>query len=118
MISRRIILIFSILILLIKPVYGLSVGVVPGVQDLGEVKRGQEVTMEFYVNTDYDGTLPVSLSFIHTSLKHLNPNGGPNYKFNSSQASQEEISDWIIFVEKRIYLNNEKETYKLEISRL
>jgi hypothetical protein len=110
----KILLIFSIFILFIQTAYGLSVGVIPGVEDLGEVKKGQEVTMEFYVNTDYDGTLPVSLSFIQPSLSYLNPSGGPNYKFNSSEASQEVISDWIIFVEKRIYLNNEKETYKLE----
>ncbi len=93
--------VFSLLTIFLYTItsYSLSIGTAPGVIDLGDVRRGETVPVTFYITSDTDTPLPITLSYIpvHTSIlfQERSKKKGNYFDFIPKEASEEDISSWI-----------------------
>lgn len=82
----------------ISNVYAIGIGTIPGVMDLGEVKRGQTIVGEFYITSTVTKPMRINLNYIpvHSSIyKKEKTRVKDGYEFKPAEASEEDISDWV-----------------------
>ncbi len=88
--------------------YAIGIGTIPGVLDLGEVRRGQEIVGTFYITSTLEEPMKIRLTYmdphytIYTKEKTRAKNG---YNFVPSEASEESIEGWIEFPKNEILIN-------------
>ncbi len=79
--------------------FSLSIGTAPGVADLGDVQRGEQVPVSFYVTSDTKSPLPIKISYmpVHATIfkGDKKKDQGSYYTFIPSEASEENIEDWL-----------------------
>ncbi len=90
-------------------VQALSVGVAPPVLDAGEMLPGESKLMEFYIITDHDKDLLVELSVRKPRRDFYMPGKGRfRYEFAEDNSSEEDISGWVTFLNKRVIVPPDK----------
>lgn len=94
---------FSLLLGLSKAI---SLGVAPGVMYVGELERGKEYAVDFYLLTNSDNDLLTSLSFMEGKKALFEKNVTGRYIFIPNEASEEDISDWIKFLRSRMVVSS------------
>lgn len=72
------------------------VGTAPGVKDLGTVERGEQREVKFYITTNVQDPFLLQPSFERPQPSLYRQNNS-RYSFEPSEASQEDISDWVEF---------------------
>ncbi len=74
-----------------------SIGTVPGIQELGTVERGETVEVNFYVKTNARNEFVLRPEYSRPSNDFFQPlnRKDRSYDFEPEQASQEDISSWI-----------------------
>ena len=87
----------SMMILLSTTSYSLGIGVSPGVIDLGDVPRGKEVAVSFYIISNTREPLPVTLSYVPVHRDVLFKEKSDPYVMIPAEVSEEDISSWIEF---------------------
>lgn len=109
--------VLCLIILVVSPNFSsaLSVGMAPPVYDLGTVERGNEYYMDFYIITDHDRNLLVDLRSEKAPYDFYQPERQRfRYDFLPENASEEDVSSWITFLEKNpIIVPPEKRLYSL-----
>ncbi len=110
---------FLIFHFILPQVFSLSVGVAPGVVDLGEVENGKEYSFNFYLISDYEKDLAVELSTQNAPPEFYTPAWPRHgYNFDPITASEEKTSTWISFIENPVVLPPEKKLYTLSTGSL
>ncbi len=95
---RLMIYFWVIALFLIGHVYAIGIGTIPGVLDLGEVKRGQTVVGEFYITSTVTKPMRINLNYlpVHSSIyKKEKVRSKDGYEFKPAEASEEDISEWV-----------------------
>lgn len=94
-----------LLYLLLDSVSALSVGTAPGVYDLGELDPGTNVAFRFYLITNANNDMLISLSYIPVHQDMYYRGESTRYKFIPDEASQEDISSWVEIVRNPLLLS-------------
>jgi hypothetical protein len=104
-----------LLLLLTTPGNALLIGMAPPVYDIGEVEPGNEYYIDFYVISDHDKDILVDLGTSKAPHDFYLPERIRfRYIFNSSLASEEDVSGWIAFLDSNpITVPPEKRLYRL-----
>ncbi|MFB6292563.1 MAG: hypothetical protein ABEI58_04180 [Candidatus Nanohaloarchaea archaeon] len=107
--SKKLILALFLGVILAQGASAVSIGVVPGINDLGTVQRGETVEVNFYVKTTAREPFVLRPEYTRPSSDFFQPlkKKDRSYDFEASEASQEEISGWIDW---------EKEEFRVEPS--
>ena len=92
-----------------------SIGTAPGVLDLGEVQRGAEIPVSFYLITNSPNDMLVGFSPINAHLNIFKKEHHGTYTFIPDEASQEDISSWITFPENPM-LVSPRETFEIRFA--
>ncbi len=82
--------------------HALSISVIPGINDIGYAKRGDTYLIDFYVLSDSSSEITVSLDYAPPHFSVYTSPAIPG--FNTSLASQEDISSWIKFEKKYVII--------------
>ncbi|NPA38719.1 MAG: hypothetical protein GXN99_02905 [Candidatus Nanohaloarchaeota archaeon] len=88
--------------------YAIGVGTIPGVLDLGEVKRGQTVVGEFYITSTITQPMILILNYIppHYSIfQKEKTRAKDGYEFKPGEASEEDISSWVKIVPSTVLIS-------------
>ncbi|MBN2013673.1 MAG: hypothetical protein JW778_00685 [Candidatus Altiarchaeota archaeon] len=98
----------AIIYLLINSVSAVSVGTAPGVYDLGELDAGTNVAFRFYLMTNAQNDMLVTLSYIpvHQDMYYQAVTSG--YRFIPKEASQEDITSWVEIPRNPLLLSPER----------
>ncbi len=91
-----------ILLLSSQNVLALSIGTAPGFLDLGKVEPGKDYVIEYYLLTTSKDTVVVTASYVAPGFDFYTTRNLAN--FDPKEASQEDISDWLEFVENPIVI--------------
>ncbi|MBN2518297.1 MAG: hypothetical protein JXB14_05610 [Candidatus Altiarchaeota archaeon] len=83
--------------LFVGSTYAFSIGTSPGVLDIGEVDPGRTYDFEFYLLTNSDRDLIVSLGYKSPQLDLFRKNHTDVYRFIPKESSNAEISSWVKF---------------------
>ncbi len=106
-------LVFSVI--LSVPALSLSLGMAPNVADLGTVERGSSYIVDAYIISDYGRDLMVDLNTGAIGSKFLDPGRArQTYEFVPSEASEEDITGWLRYIENPVLLKTEKRGYVLK----
>jgi len=108
---KKYIALTAVLLSLIGSSSAYYVGVAPGVNEIGEIDRGETREFEFYIQTDRDN-LEVDTSLTRPSTQILRDGYAYDYGIEKNEYSAEPISDWISFREPEYYDNRKIETEK------
>jgi hypothetical protein len=81
--------------LLVSNVSAVSVGTAPGVYDLGELKPGSNVAFRFYLMTNSQNDMLVTLGYAPVHQEMYSRMETTLYRFIPSEASEEDISAWV-----------------------
>lgn len=96
----------GIIILSILPTANaLSIGAAPGAMDLGSLPRSTERLVEFYVMTNSDKDILVSVDYIPVHASMYQKETHTYYTFVPSKASEEDISKWLTFPQKSVLVS-------------
>jgi hypothetical protein len=88
---------------------GLSVGVAPPVLDAGQMLPGESRSMDFFLTSDHDEDLLVDVSSKRAKRGFFIPTKDRSrYAFKPDNASEEDISGWLVFLEKSFMVPPEK----------
>lgn len=93
---RRLLLSICLLIGIITP-SAAYVGTAPGLQDLGTLEKGQTYESRFYILTDRSNPFLIEPKYAEAQSSVLEGGERNNYDFDPSEASEENIKDWISF---------------------
>ncbi len=85
--------------------HALALGMAPGVRDMGDVVRGQDIPVEFYLTSNTDKPLVVSLTYIQVHMDMYRTEKRTYYTFIPSESSEEDISTWITFPQNPILVS-------------
>lgn len=88
----------------------ISVGAVPGVNDLGEVDRGKTYEVNFYLTTSAEQNVVVKPEIGPPLTSIMFPSQNRGYDFEPEHASEEAIADWVTFRQEEFTANPEEET--------
>ncbi len=77
------------------------VGTAPGVKDLGEIERGEQRQVKFYVVSNMESPFHVRPGFNRPQSTIYREEVHGRYDFVPQEASQEDISSWVSFPQKR-----------------
>ncbi|MBN2042439.1 MAG: hypothetical protein JW754_01385 [Candidatus Aenigmarchaeota archaeon] len=106
-------LIFSVL--LSVPSLSLSIGMAPNVADLGVVEQGSKHIVDAYIITDHERDIIVDLVTSPIGSNFLDPGRArQNYDFVPSEASEQDITSWVKYIENPVLLKTEKKGYVLK----
>jgi hypothetical protein len=94
--------------LLLNSACALSVGTAPGVYDLGELDPGTNVAFRFYLITNANNDLILSMSYIPVHQDMYSGSGLTRYKFIPAEASQEDITSWVEIARNPVLLSPDK----------
>ncbi len=96
-------------------VSALSVGVAPPVLDAGDMLPGESKAMEFFIMSDHDRDLLVSLDAKTAPRNFFNPDKGRfRYDFDAMKASEEDASGWLTIMKDSLLVPPERELKYLE----
>ncbi len=104
-------LIFGIMffcMLIINISFPIGIGTIPGVLDLGEVKRGQEIIGTFYITSTLNRPMKIALEYRdpHTTIYYKEKRRSVNgYDFIPAEASEESIREWVEFPKSTVLIN-------------
>ncbi len=93
------------LLLLPGQANAISLGAAPGALDLGNVARGSERLIEFYVMSNAEQDMLVGVSYIAVHASIYEREKRTYYTFIPSEASEEDISSWITVPQKSILVS-------------
>ncbi len=105
---RNVLVIVILMATMVIKVHAIGIGTIPGVLDLGEVRRGQEIIGTFYITSTLERPMEISLNYrdphlsIYQQEKTKQRNG---YTFIPAEASEESIRDWVKFPKSTILIN-------------
>ncbi len=88
-----------------KTADALSIGTAPGVLDLGEVKPGSDKLVEFYLTTNSKSDLLIGMGYINVHGTIFDKNHTGTYTFLPPEASEEDISNWLSFPQKKVLVS-------------
>ena len=108
---RKILVLLS-LYFLIPSVFSISIGVTPGVVDLGEIERGSSKVADVFFTSRYGRDLILDLKVLRPEASFYQPTTR-GYVFDSYKASEEDVSSWIRFLENPIVVSSERKTYTI-----
>lgn len=94
--------------LLLVSASAVSVGTAPGVYDLGELDPGTNVAFRFYLITNSQNDMLVTLSYIPVHYDTYQRSVTSGYRFIAEEASQEDISSWVEIVRSPLLLSPER----------
>jgi hypothetical protein len=87
----------------------LNVGVAPAVVNFGTIERGSRVSGTFYIVSDSLTSYVVGLNTVKAPDDFYDPSRPRNgYTFDSSKASEEDVSGWVTFLENSVSVPPEK----------
>ena len=91
----------------------LAIGTAPGVRDMGDVVRGQDIPVEFYLTSNTDKNIIVTLSYIQVHMDMYRTEKRTYYTFIPSESSEEDITSWITFPQNPLLVSpgNQKVIY-------
>lgn len=101
-IVRLIFLALISFLLLIPLANAFALGHAPNVIDFGEISPGNKKVTNLYIMSNHDKELLVGLSSAQAPFHVYDPNHPKTYNFDSFEASQEDVSSWIEFVENPV----------------
>ena len=85
--------------------HSLRIGMSPSVVDIGDVERGTNYQFDFYLMTNHEKDLLVELSGSKAPYEfYYERETRIWYKFNSSLASEEDVSGWLFMLENPVVL--------------
>ena len=102
---KNLFLVSLMTLLLIPQGNAISIGAAPGALDLGNVPRGTEKLVEFYVMTNAAQDILVGVDYISVHASIYEREKRTYYTFIPSEASEEDISSWITFPQKSILVS-------------
>jgi len=76
------------------------IGTAPGVQDLGTLEKGESYESRFYILTDRQNNFIVEPGFTGAHTEMLRKEDEARYDFKPSEASEEDISQWVSFTQE------------------
>ncbi len=91
-----------LLMLFSGSVHALALGMAPGVRDMGDVVRGENIAVEFYLTSNTNKPLVVGLAYIPVHMDMYKTEKRTYYTFIPSESSEEDISKWITFPQNPI----------------
>ncbi len=86
-------------------VFATSIGTAPGVYDLGLVNPGEEITFRYYLMTNSKGDILVNAKYIPVHRNIYFTEKTKPYKFIPSEASEEDIIDWVEVVKSPVLVS-------------
>ncbi|NOR85702.1 hypothetical protein GQ473_06305 [archaeon] len=90
-------------------VHAIALGTAPGVRDMGDVVRGQDLPVEFYLTSNTNKPLIVTTAYIPVHMDMYKTEKRTYYTFIPSESSQEDISSWISFPENPLLVSPGKQ---------
>ncbi len=109
--NKKIITLASFLIFLIAIVSqskALSLGAAPGVMQIGELERGKEYSVDFYLVTNSAKELVTTLGFKEGRREMMLRNVTGRYTFIPAETSEEDISKWVKFLRSKLAVSTRK----------
>jgi hypothetical protein len=85
--------------------FALSIGTAPGVLNIGEIEPGKNFKVDFYLLTNSDRDVLVSLNYIKAHKSLLQQNHTGRWTLIPANTSEEDTTDWIEFVENPIMVS-------------
>jgi hypothetical protein len=114
--NRKLLLLLMVLAMAVN-VSGVYIGTAPGVQDLGEVERGETYSVTFYTTASgFDSDIQVEPELSRPNSDFFSQ-GGDSYEFEPEEASEEDITPWINFRQDSFTVNEESRTVQVGGSR-
>ncbi|MCD6367654.1 MAG: hypothetical protein J7L45_01055 [Candidatus Aenigmarchaeota archaeon] len=83
----------------------ISLGTAPGAMYIGELERGRQYSVDFYLLTNSDKDLLVTLSYNEAKKSMFEKNQTGRYTFIPAEASEEDMSSWISFLRKTLVVS-------------
>ena len=103
---NRFVFVFGLILMVYSSgVHAIAIGTAPGVRDMGDVVRGQDLPVEFYLTSNTDKPLIVTTSYIPVHMDMYRTEKRTYYTFIPSESSQEDISSWISFSENPLLVS-------------
>ena len=96
-----------VFVVLSEPAEALSLGAAPGVMEIGELKRGKEYAVDFYLLTNSKSEMVVGFGTNEAKNSMYARNRTSRYTFIPALASQEDFLDWIEFIRKRVVVSDQ-----------
>ena len=90
-----------------EQVSALSIGAAPGVMEIGELQRGKDYAVDFYLLTNSKNDMIVSMSAKEGKKTMFLKNHTSQYTFIPMQASEENVLNWIEFIRKRVVVSDQ-----------
>ncbi len=109
--NKKILFLLSFLFifsLILGSVKAISLGAAPGVMDIGELERGKEYSIDFYLLTNSDRDLLTTLSFLEGKRSMFEKNVTGRYTLIPAEISEESMSDWIRFMRSKMVVSNKR----------
>lgn len=100
-----------------EPVMALQVSIAPPTIDAGDMLPGESKSMSFYITTDHDNNLLVDISAKKPRREFYDPvkdKGRYRYSFVAENASEEDITGWVIFMDDSVVLTPKITMYHIE----
>ncbi|MFB6075517.1 MAG: hypothetical protein ABEK17_00065 [Candidatus Aenigmatarchaeota archaeon] len=98
------------LIVISSSAKAVSIGTAPGVMNIGELERGKEFSIDFYLLTNSGSPILASLKYNEAKRNLYEENHTGKYTFIPSQASEEDTSEWVNFLRKELVVDPDKST--------
>lgn len=99
---------FALILAMAGTAKALSLGAAPGVMEIGELERGKEYAVDFYLTTNSDSELLTSFGFIESRRTMFTTNVTGRYTFIPWEASEEDMSGWLKFLREKVVVSAAK----------
>ncbi len=109
--NRKNVLLVSLLLalpLLAGAAKAVSLGAAPGVMEIGELEKGKEYAIDFYLLTNSRQDLLTTLSYMEGKKSMFDRNVSGRYTFVPDETSEEDTSEWIRFLRNKIVVSDKE----------
>ena len=106
--TKKLLFLLSFLLIFIislSSANAISIGAAPGVMDIGELERGKDYSIDFYLLTNSNNDLLTTLSYMEGKKSMFEKNITSRYTFIPAEASEEDTSEWIRFLRSKIVIS-------------
>jgi len=84
----------------------ISLGAAPGVMEIGELEKGKEYSVNFYLLTNSPTDLVTTLSYGEGKKSMFEKNVSSPYVFVPDETSEEDTSQWVKFVRSKMVVSD------------
>lgn len=89
-------------------VAALSIGISPGVEDLGLINKGETFIIKYHIISVNENNIVLGMNSLSAGPDRFNPGKPRTIKFDVSQASEEKVGGWVSFLDNPIILPTQR----------